>query len=102
MTKKLAINEDITLEKSGITFEKLVNQQLSFKDMGVYKNVNYNDLTVGIYKMNTWTGVGGSNYPADNLLGSLIVLENVQIAISTGCIYVRAKVDNWGSWVRIS
>ena len=79
-----------------------LSNKLTFMDEEIFKNKNYNDLEVGIYKMNTWTGVGGSNYPAENLLGSLIVLKNAQITITKVGIYIRVNDGSWSSWMKIS
>lgn len=101
LSKQVSINKNIYVDDADLTLEKIAIQSLKFMEEEVFKNKNYDNLPVGIYKMNTWTGVGGSNYPADNLLGSLIVLKNVQIAISKAGIHTRINDGSWSSWKNI-
>ena len=75
------------------------NEPLLYKGE-VFMNVNYNNLDVGYYNVNTFTGTGGSNYPSQNIFGSMIVLKRAQIVITSTYIHYRIKNDatTWSSW----
>lgn len=79
--------------------ERLSDEPLLYKGE-VFANVDYNNLKIGYYNINTFTGVGGSNYPSQNLFGSMIVLKRAQIIITSTYIFYRIKNDatSWSSW----
>lgn len=78
--------------------DDVLNNALIFKGE-VFKNVDWDSLEIGFYNINTFSGEGGKNYPADNLFGSLIVLGRAQIAITGTGIYRRTHNDSgWLAW----
>lgn len=56
-------------------------------------------MTQGFYVVNTWTGTGGSNYPAENLSGICIAFATYQICYAQNKIYTRYKGSSgWTTW----
>lgn len=73
-----------------------------YKDT-VYKSNVWDNIAMGTYYVNTWTGSGGDgNYPAANIIGMLIVIPNIQVVFSTAKIYVRVKSTTWSAWKSVT
>ena len=73
-----------------------------YKDT-VYKSTAWDSIAMGIYYVNTWTGSGGDgHYPAENIIGMLLVIPNIQVVFSTTKIYVRVKSTTWGAWKSVT
>ena len=80
---------------------QLPTNNLTFSDIHIFRNVDWNYLAKGIYQFNTWTGeASGKNSPGDNLTGTVIVTENCQIAFANGLIALRTSsgTNTYNPW----